>query len=107
MEKQLVGPRTVRFKNVTDTTGYTLELFTRWPNLTSVPSEYKESLKTLCKLDIKTYLWQQIKFLENITLPTGNIDLRVADWESAERDRIISSVFSLGTDTEPSGLCIT
>lgn len=87
MEKELVGPRTVRFKNVTDTTGYTLELFIPWPNVVSISSEYKESFKTLCKLDIKMMLWQELKFMESVTTPTGNIDLRIADWESAERDR--------------------
>ena len=87
MEKELVGPRTVRFKNVTDTTGYTLELFVPWPNVCSIPEEYRESFKTLCKLDIKITLWNSCKYVEQVVTPTGNLDLRISDWESAERDR--------------------
>ena len=87
MEKELVGPRTVRFKNVTDTTGYTLELFVPWPNVASINDEYAESFRTLCKLDIKTWLWTQIRYVEQVVTPSGNLDLRVSDWESAERDR--------------------
>jgi len=87
IEKTLVGPRTVRFKNITDTTGYTLELMVPWPNVVSLPTEYKESFKTLCKLDIKTWLWTQLKFVQDVVTPNGNLDLRISDWESAERDR--------------------
>lgn len=87
MEKDLVGPRIVRFKNVTDTTGYTLELKVPWPNIASIPEEYRESFKTMCKLDIKQFLWQQLKFVESVVTPQGNLDLRVSDWESADRDR--------------------
>lgn len=87
IEKTLVGPRTVRFKNITDTTGYTLELMTNWPTLASIPEEYRESFKSLCKLDIKIATWNAMKFVEQVVTPSGNLDLRISDWESAERDR--------------------
>lgn len=43
--------------------------------------------RTLCKLDIKTWLWTQLKFVQDVVTPNGNLDLRISDWESAERDR--------------------
>ena len=41
----------------------------------------------LAKLDCKIYLWNQLKYLENIVTPVGNMDLKVSDWENADRER--------------------
>lgn len=62
-------------------------LKTRWPNLVSIPEEYRESFMDLAKYDIKIYLWNQLKYLESVVTPSGNLDLKISDWESAERDR--------------------
>lgn len=60
---------------------------TQWPNLVSIPEEYRFDLMTLAKFDIKCYLYSSLKYLENIVTPAGNLDLKVSDWDSAERDR--------------------
>lgn len=60
---------------------------TKWPNIVSIPEEYREILLTLSKLDIKQSLWHSLKYLESIVTPSGNLDLKISDWDSAERDR--------------------
>lgn len=60
---------------------------TSFPNIASIPVEYKEVLMTLAKLDIKIKLYNELKYLEDIVTPSGNLSLRIGDWEGAERDR--------------------
>lgn len=59
---------------------------TRYPNLTAVPEEYREIFITLAKYDIRIMLWNQLKYLQNIVTPSGNLDLQF-DWSSIEQER--------------------
>lgn len=69
--------------------GGTVEITVRtnWPNLASIPSEFYQEFMTLAKYDIKTALWLSLRYLESVVTPAGNLDLKISDWESAERDR--------------------
>lgn len=42
---------------------------------------------TLAKYDIKIYLWNQLKYMQDIVTPSGNLNLQISDWEGAERER--------------------
>lgn len=69
--------------------GGTIEITCRvpWPNLVSVPEEFRLELMALAKFDVKCKLYSSLKYLENVVTPAGNLDLKVSDWDSAERDR--------------------
>lgn len=65
-----------------------VKIRTRFPSMQALPEFYAEEFKTLCKYDIKIKLWNQLKFIEDIVTPNGNLNLKISDWESAERDRV-------------------
>lgn len=60
---------------------------TRYPNLVSIPEEYRFDFITLAKYDVKIYLWNQLKYMQDIVTPSGNLNLQINDWEGAERER--------------------
>jgi len=60
---------------------------TSFPNLSSIPEEFKETLMDLAKLDVKIKLYNELKYLEDVVTPSGNLNLKISDWDSAERDR--------------------
>lgn len=60
---------------------------TRWPNLVSIPEEYHEAFMKLAQLDVKIFLWGQLRYLPTIPTPVGTLELRV-DWENAETERL-------------------
>ena len=81
------GGRVIYLKNWFIQAMLEIPLYVKWPNLASIPPEYKENLMGLAKLDVKSFLWNQLKYIESVQLPNGNMDLKINDWESAERDR--------------------
>ena len=60
---------------------------TDWPNVVSIPEEYREIFIKLSVLDIKIRLYNELKYLEDVVTPAGNLNLKVSDWDSAYRDR--------------------
>lgn len=86
MYKELRGPRTLYLRNFAYEGEVELTLKVPWPNIVSIPEEYKEILLTLCQYDIKIKLWNELKYVEDVVTPTGNLNLRM-DWESAAKDR--------------------
>lgn len=84
---ELRGSRVLYLRNYAMQGTVEIELRTRWPNLVSIPEEYRDSFMQLAKYDVKIYLWNQLKYLESVVTPSGNLDLKISDWESAERDR--------------------
>lgn len=63
-----------------------IKIKTKWPNIVSIPEEYFEIFTTLAKYDVQIKLWNELKYLEDVTTPNGNLQLRF-DWSGAERDR--------------------
>ena len=41
----------------------------------------------LAKFDVKNRLWVELRYIQDIVTPSGNLDLKINDWESAEKDR--------------------
>lgn len=85
--KELRGQRTLYLRNYTYSGVVELKLKVPWPNIVSIPEEYREILLTLAQFDIKIKLWNELKYMEDIVTPTGNLSLKVNDWESAAKDR--------------------
>ena len=85
--QKLVGPRTIYLQNWAMNSTVELYLKVKWPNIVSVPEEYKEPLTTLAILDIKMYLWNSLKFIPQVQLPNGSLELRIDDYENAYRER--------------------
>lgn len=86
-ESRLIGDRVLWLRNYAFGGTVELECKIPWPNLVSVPPEFYSEFMYLAKLDCKIYLWNQLKYLENIVTPVGNMDLKVSDWENADRER--------------------
>lgn len=84
---ELRGSRVLYLRNYAFQGTVEIVLRTNWPNLVSIPEEYKEVFMRLAKLDVEIYLWNQLKYLQSsIVTPAGNIDLQV-DWSGAEAER--------------------
>lgn len=81
------GGDVVYLRNIPQNTPVELVIRTKFPNLVSIPDNYREVFKTLALFDIKIKLWNELKYLEEIVTPAGNLNLKINDWESAERDR--------------------
>lgn len=60
---------------------------TRYPNLVSIPEEYHTELMKLAKLDVQIKLYNELKYLESVVTPAGNLDLKIGNWENAEQER--------------------
>ena len=86
-EHRLIGDRILWLRNYAFGGTVELECKIPWPNLISIPPEYYSIFMDLAKLDCKIYLWNQLKYLENIVTPVGNMDLKVSDWENADNQR--------------------
>lgn len=59
----------------------------QYPNIVSIPEAYRETFISLALYDVKIKLYNELKFIEDVVTPAGNLNLKVSDWESAERDR--------------------
>lgn len=59
---------------------------TRWPNVASIPEEFRTDFIKLAIYDIEINCWTSLKYIENIVTPAGNLDLKF-DWNSAEQER--------------------
>lgn len=81
------GGNIIYFRNIPDNTMVELVIKTKFPNLVSIPDAYMESFKTLAIYDIKIRLWNELKYLEDVVTPAGNMNLKINDWESAKQDR--------------------
>ena len=81
------GPRTLYLRNWGYHGQVEIILKVPWPNIVSIPESYREILINLAKMDIKIMLWNELKYMEDVATPTGNLSLKVDDWSSAERDR--------------------
>lgn len=84
---ELRGSRILYAKNYFFDGILELTIKTDYPNIVSIPEEYREIFIKLAIFDIKIRLYNELKYLEDIVTPSGNLNLRVSDWESAYRDR--------------------
>lgn len=84
--KEFRGGRIVYLRNWAYRGMVEIEIKTTWPNLVSIPDEYREEFIQLAVYDIQVKLWNELKYIEDVTTADGNLQLRV-DWSSAERDR--------------------
>ena len=84
---ELRGQRTLYLRNYAFAGQVEIVCRTIYPNIASIPEEYYEIFMNLAKLDTKIMLWNELKFIESVVTPTGNLDLKISDWEGAEKER--------------------
>ena len=80
------GGNILYLKNYAYESGVEVTVKTQYPNITSIPEEYREIFIKLAVYDIRIYLWNWLRYMENIVTPAGNLDLKF-DWSSAESER--------------------
>ena len=80
------GGNILYLKNYAYESGVEVTVKTQYPNLTSIPEEYREIFIKLAVYDIRIYLWNWLRYMENIVTPAGNLDLKF-DWSGAESER--------------------
>ena len=61
--------------------------FKHYNNLSTIGTGQEESFFQLAKLDIKTFLYNNLKHFDKIDTVYGTIDLHIEDWANAENDR--------------------
>lgn len=83
---ELRGPRVLYLKNYAIQGTVEVTLKTRWPNVVSIPEEYRADFIKLAKLDIEIAAWNSLRYLEDIVTSSGNLSLRF-NWEGAEQER--------------------
>lgn len=84
---ELRGSRVLYLKNYAIQGTVEVTMHIAWPNLVSIPEEYHEAFMGLAKLDVKQACWNQLKYLEDVVTPVGNLNLKINDWEGAEKER--------------------
>lgn len=57
------------------------------PNLTTIPKSAYTSFLELATLDVKKFLYNQLKHYTDIQTAHGTINLKIDDWSNAESDR--------------------
>lgn len=84
---ELRGSRILYLRNYAFMGNVEITIKTRYPNIVSIPEEYREIMLKLAKFDIQIKLWNELKYIQDVVTPSGNLDLRISDWESAEKER--------------------
>lgn len=83
---ELRGPRVLYLKNYAIQGTVEVTLKTRWPNVVSIPEEYRADFIKLAKYDVQIAAWNTLRYLEDIVTAAGNLSLRF-NWEGAEQER--------------------
>lgn len=58
-----------------------------YPNFGTVPDSVALNLERLAKLDIKIWLYSELKMYEQLETGDGSIDLKLTGWDNAEQER--------------------
>ena len=56
-------------------------------NLTTIPKTSWTSFMKLATLDVKKFLYDNLKLYGNLQTAYGNIDIKIDDWSNAEQER--------------------
>lgn len=56
-------------------------------NLTTIPTTTYTSFNKLATLDVKKYMFDNLKHYDNLTTAYGQLSLRIDDWSGAESER--------------------
>jgi len=58
-----------------------------YPSWGHVPESVSIAAEQLAKLDVKTYLWGELKLYDKLESADGSIDMKIDDWANAESER--------------------
>lgn len=64
-----------------------IKLKLSYPSFSSIPMGFQELFYKLAVLDVKIFLYNKLKYINNLETPLGSIDLMISDWEGAEEER--------------------
>lgn len=84
---KLKGSNVLAIKNFADFAPYIVELIVTYPNINSIAETYKRFFMNLAKYDVGIYLYQKMKYVEDVVTPAGNLNLKISDWESFPREK--------------------
>lgn len=79
-------------KNTLKLRGYSnkeilLKLKIRYPNFSTIPEGYSEVFHELAELDVQAYLYNKLKYIDELETPLGNISLKIDEWADAKERR--------------------
>jgi hypothetical protein len=84
---KLMGDKVLSVKNIPSGMNHLVTLTVVIPSIIPIRMIYKRQFIALAKLDVQTWLWNRLKYMQDIVTPAGNIDLKISDWESSANDR--------------------
>ena len=64
-----------------------LECKLTYPNWGAVPESISIAAEQLAKLDVKIYLWNELKLYNKLESADGSIDMQIDEWANAENER--------------------
>lgn len=92
---------------------FTVDLFLKHPdNLMTIAPTKMETFEDLARADIATYLYQYLKFYDNLETVYANIDLKMDEWQKQmdRREDIVQILkdgyVSMANDNQPAIFCI-
>lgn len=83
---ELRGPHTLYMRNYAAGGIAEVTLKTRYPNVASIPEEFRETFIELAIYDCQIFLWNSLKYLLQVVTPSGSLDLGF-DWSNAAAER--------------------
>lgn len=84
---KLKGNNVLSIKNMPDFHPYIIELYVTYPNINSISLTFKRYFMNLAKYDVGIYLYNKLKYMEDVVTPAGNLNLKIADWEGYSKDK--------------------
>ena len=69
------------------TTSVVLRIKIPYASFSSIPQGFNEIFHKLASLDVRIFLYNKLKYIEDLETPLGNISLRISDWEGALNER--------------------
>lgn len=84
---KLKGTKLLELKHFADFNPYIVELIITYPNVNSIQETFKRYFLNLAKFEVGIYLYNKLKYMEDIVTPAGNVNLRISDWEGYPRER--------------------
>lgn len=58
-----------------------------YPSYAAVPESVSFAVEQLAKLDVKIFIWNELKLYDKLESADGMIDLKIDSWEGAEQER--------------------
>lgn len=84
---EFLPPNRIKLKGFGSHDTIYVECKITYPSWGAVPESISIAAEQLAKLDVKTYLWNELKLYDKLESADGAIDLKIDDWANAENER--------------------